>query len=888
MSDLKQQFCQHVRAGSPAIYLVSNEEERVDDFIRDVAPALSMTRVQEWNMGHGWVKFDTKRPLASDLRSARTDLETCLLELLDDDELDGCLIVVKDANQALEQNPLATARLKQLLNRIERHHGSQCAVLLVGASFTIPGSLESQVTLLNLPLPDRGTIHYLLSEIITENEASVPDHLSAGIVSGLSGLTAREVRQVLRMTVRPGESITQSDFTMILSEKKQIIAKSGVLQMVDANVRASDIGGLHRLKEWLQQRGQVLQRLDQALASGVTPPKGVLIAGMPGCGKSLTAKVAADLFQMPLLRLDIGSLLGKYVGESEHNMRRALSMAETVSPCILWVDELEKAFVGMGNSGSEVSSRLLGYFLTWMQEKSGAVFVIATANDITALPPELLRKGRFDEIFYVGFPSGEERKSILEIHLAKAKQSSEGLDLDVLVDACRDYCGADIENAVGEAVTTAFIDNRALDQQLLLNAIQSTVSLRETLREQVGRYEELFEKLKLRPASTQGGMSVAQMIRMADDPNQLKREDVAKSRDCPTDLLEKLVTDPQIAVQKAVYANPRCPERLLSIRINIRPGAPDFNSELLQLACENQNAPLDLLSYHLKDKSFEAAIRFRIAKSAHALGLAEYLISDDDAKVRAALAGCIGLPEAHQLKLSHDTNQVGEALAANPGLCKDAMENIFPRLRENQKINLAKCAGLNHDTIMALAEDDSPRVRQAIARNPNLPESFQMTLAADDDYGVVGAIANNPQITEKARSTLLESNQGQVSTFLEIARVIDANAILKELAGKSVEFKKNLASRPGLPDYMQVALASDENLNVRLAMVRNNGLCKVAKDILEKSDSTLIKQALGLPTTGLWGSHWGNIAKKVSETAAITTKGRSGAAVKWIDANSKK
>lgn len=855
MSNLKQQFCQHVHAGSPAIYLVSTEEERVDDFIRDLVPALSMRRVQEWNMGHGWVKFDTKRPLASDLRSARTDLETCLLELLDDDELDGCFIVVKDANQALEQNPLAAARLKQLLNRIERHHNAQCVVLLVGVAFAIPSSLESLVTLLNLPLPDRGTIRQLLSEILTENEAVIPDHLSAGIISGLSGLTAREVRQVLRMVVRPGEPITQSDFAMILSEKKQIIAKSGVLEMVDANVRASDIGGLHRLKEWLQQRGQVLQRLDQALASGVTPPKGVLIAGMPGCGKSLTAKVAADLFQMPLLRLDIGSLLGKYVGESEHNMRRALSMAETVSPCILWVDELEKAFVGMGNSGSEVSSRLLGYFLTWMQEKSGAVFVIATANDITALPPELLRKGRFDEIFYVGFPSGEERKSILEIHLAKAKQTSEGLDLDVLVDACRDYCGADIENAVGEAVTTAFIDNKALDQKLLLNAIQSTVSLRETLREQVGRYEELFEKLKLRPASDQGGMSVAQMIRMADDPNQLKREEVAKSRDCPTDLLEKLATDPQIAVQKAVYANPRCPERLLSIRINIRPEGPGFNGELLQLACENQNAPLDLLSHHLKEKNFEVTIRQAIAQSQHAIKLARLLASDSELKVRAALAGCVGLPDSVQLKLSNElASQVGEALAANPSLCNAAMEKIIPRLQDSEKIRLAKNANISHDSMVALVEDSNELIRQAVASNPALPESLQIKLANDIDDQVLNALADNPELTERARELLVESNHTQVEVFLELAGALHEETMLSELSGKSIEFRKYLADQPSTQDYIQCALAADENLNVRLAMARNPTLCKSARDKLKNSKSTLIRQALGLSVGGLYGA----------------------------------
>ena len=275
------------------------------------------------------------------------------------------------------------------------------------------------------------------------------------------------------------------------------------------------------------------------------------------------------MFQLPLLRLDIGSLLGKYVGESEHNMRRALTMAESVSPCILWIDELEKAFVGMNSgSGSEVSSRLFGYFLTWMQEKTGAVFVIATANNITALPPELLRKGRFDEVFYVGFPNPAERGAILDIHLRGDDLTLEPDARRALINMCRDYAGADIQNALNEARESAFLDNRKLKFEDLVSAIKLTVPLRETLREQVSKYEDLFEKLKLKPASTFEGLSIAQMIKMADDPNALRRKEVASNSDCPEDLLEKLVGDPDLEIRTAVYQNDNCPERLLSLRIS--------------------------------------------------------------------------------------------------------------------------------------------------------------------------------------------------------------------------------------------------------------------------------------------------------------------------------
>jgi SpoVK/Ycf46/Vps4 family AAA+-type ATPase len=209
---------------------------------------------------------------------------------------------------------------------------------------------------------------------------------------------------------------------LIFDQKQQMIMKAGVLEMVKPADSIEDIGGLENLIEWLKYKEKVFKNIKKAEEFGVALPKGVLIAGLPGCGKSLTAKAAGNLFNVPLLRLDMGRLMGRYVGESEENMRKAIRLADAISPCVLWVDELEKAFAGIGGGGSEVTTRLFGTFLTWMQEKTSPVFVLATANKINDLPPELLRKGRFDEIFYVDFPNDEERKKIFEIHIGKRRK----------------------------------------------------------------------------------------------------------------------------------------------------------------------------------------------------------------------------------------------------------------------------------------------------------------------------------------------------------------------------------------------------------------------------------------------------------------------------------
>lgn len=762
-----------LRAGAPAIFIHSAEEARVDQLLIALQERLGLKRIHEWNLGHGWVDFTNKQPL-SNPDSGTTELEHALLQLLDAD-LEQTLILIKGARLALENNRLAIARLKQLLNRIERGHAIGCSVILVSESVCIPASIESQVTLLPLPLPDREDIQALLAQADASGQLTLPGDLVDLVVSGLSGLTASEIGRLLRIVSLQTPVLTEQGLKTMLHEKEQIIAKSGVLALVRVDEAPDDIGGLEKLKHWLAQRAAIVSQLDKATRQGVKAPKGVLIAGMPGCGKSLTARVAASLFQLPLLRLDIGSLLGKYVGESEHNMRRALNMAEMVSPCILWVDELEKAFVGMGGgNASEVTARLLGYFLTWMQEKTGAVFVIATANDISALPPELLRKGRFDEIFYVGFPNAVEREHILKIHLRKARQPVDGLDLPALVQQCRDYCGADIENAVNEALANAFIAGSPLTQTHLAEAIQSTIPLRETLREQVGKYEELFEKLKLRPASEYQGLSVAQMIRMAADPNQVKREEVASNPDCPDDQLEKLAGDSQRSVVKAVYENPRCPERLLTMRINIAQNSPLYDVELLALACLNDNAPEDLLVRQVKDGQVARELRAKLAGRVKGPMLLQLLASDPEVEVRRGLASNPALPEVMQLQLLKDKDtSVVAALILNPSLASGAERQLL--------------------------EHGDSSIKQAFAKRPELTEAEQQLLLKNADAALKIMLSLHPKLAHGVQLLLAKDPLQSV--------------------------RLNLAGNPGLSKATQVVLAGDTYGAVKVALAKNPGLC---------------------------------------------------------------
>ena len=584
--NLIQQIIDYIQAGYTAFYLKTAELARVDKLTSEVAKQLNFN-VIEYNLAYGRVKFENKEIIDDSLTSFEK-----IFNHLRHEDLENNLILIKDAKLGLENNSVALARLKYLLDQLNFYKG-ECAVILQSADVYLPNEIEPLVTLLELPLPDQNQIQAVLKQ------ESIANELTDRLTTALSGLNELDIQQLLNLLKNKYGELTVENEKVILAEiqqqKEQIIAKSGVLEMVKVNEEIEDIGGLEKLKAWLQDQSYIVKNLQAAKEFGVKAPKGTLIAGMPGCGKSLTAKAAAALFQQPLLRLDIGSLLGKYVGESETNMRKALAMAESISPCVLWVDELEKAFVGMtGNNASEVSSRLLGYFLTWLQEKTAPVFIIATANDITALPPELLRKGRFDEIFYVGFPTKKERKKIIEIHLVKAKQDASQFDIEDLAKECRDYAGADIENAIFEAVKKAFIQQGKLTQDLLLDAIRNTTPLRKTLKDKVGEYEKKFDELYLSPASENDDLSIPQMIKMAEDTNYLERLKVAKNEDVTEEILERLAKDENLDVRKAVFSNPRCPAKLVNWKLQLNEKDKDFDKDFRDILLFNPNVSFEL------------------------------------------------------------------------------------------------------------------------------------------------------------------------------------------------------------------------------------------------------------------------------------------------------
>jgi len=278
-----------------------------------------------------------------------------------------------------------------------------------------------------------------------------------------------------------------------------------MLEIINFKETTNDIGGLEILKEWLARKATIMANLDKAIKYGVDIPKGIMIVGMPGCGKSLAAKATASLFEIPLVRLDVGRLLGKYVGESEDNMRKALKLSEAISPCVLWIDEIEKAFSGVGKNnsgGNDVTTRLFGNFLTWMQEKESVVFVLATANNISNLPPEFLRKGRFDELFFVDLPNKHERCKIIEIHLKKRKKWNNKIDLHELSVKTEGFNGADLESVVKESIETAFINGiNQITTECLMETIKNTKSISVTLKDSIKDIRNVIEKYDLKRAS---------------------------------------------------------------------------------------------------------------------------------------------------------------------------------------------------------------------------------------------------------------------------------------------------------------------------------------------------------------------------------------------------
>lgn len=489
----------YMAAGFPILYLNTFEEGKAcEAIVRTSSKIADRTAILEWD--------GTDR--VCDIVTGEVKYEMSmysLAEVLDDRMLfHGRQIVLLKNIDTFMNDPAVMARLHKMAGLI--HSGElDATIFIISPVLEIPKEIEKYITVVEMDYLTVDEIREVLRDFTQEYDVLLSERLEKELANALKGLSEFEIQNIMQLALSESSDLTRSQIDLIFDQKQQMIKKAGILEMIPLKESLTDIGGLENLKGWLQRKAKVLSNMEQAKIFGVDMPKGVLIAGVPGCGKSLSAKAAAKLFEIPLLRLDMGRLLGKYVGESEANMRKAIELAEAISPCVLWIDELEKAFAGIGGegSGAEVTTRLFGSFLTWLQEKESPVFVVATANNITKLPPELLRKGRFDEIFYVGLPQREERRKIFEIHIKKRRPDDlSGIEMNRLLDKTDGYSGADIEGVVRESIESAFaMDKPHLTTDDILQVIQNTHSLSEIMKESIEKMKKEYEERRFKNAS---------------------------------------------------------------------------------------------------------------------------------------------------------------------------------------------------------------------------------------------------------------------------------------------------------------------------------------------------------------------------------------------------
>jgi SpoVK/Ycf46/Vps4 family AAA+-type ATPase len=489
-SEFQQQFQVLVRAGYPILYIVTAEEDRAIGLISKALTSggdLAKRRPLVWSVSRGLCTVDGK---VVDARVA--DPKRILPALLE--SKDAGVYILEDFHTFMdERSPVSALVVRQLRDVVEPFAASRKTIVLLSSVLKIPPELEKDLTVLDLEMPGEEELARVLDETAEQvrDNPRVEVNLAEGgreaIVKALMGLTEAEAENALAKVIVTHSRIDPDDIPLLLAEKEQIIRKSGMLEFYSTPERFGSIGGLDELKKWLRQRQKAFS--EAAREFGLPNPKGLLLVGVPGCGKSLSAKAVSSEWKMPLLKFDLGKVFAGLVGESEENMRRALKLAEAVAPCILWVDEVEKGLAGSRGDGGDsgVSQRVFGTLLTWMEENTKPVFTVATANDIEGLPPELLRKGRFDEIFFIDLPNPQERATILAIHLAKHHRDPRDFDLARHVASTDGFSGAEIEQAVVSALYAAFAEGEEskLEDRHLEKAIGETVPLSETMQQRI-------------------------------------------------------------------------------------------------------------------------------------------------------------------------------------------------------------------------------------------------------------------------------------------------------------------------------------------------------------------------------------------------------------------
>ncbi|MBE9128178.1 MULTISPECIES: AAA family ATPase [unclassified Coleofasciculus] len=493
-----------IQAQYPLIYLVTSEEERTERAIALIAQKkYQQRRVFVWTVTHGIVEYGQSRHIT---QHNTVSPEAAIQWVIQQKE--SGIYIFKDLHPFID----APATTRWLRDAIAGFKGTQKTIILMSPVQEVPIELEKEVVVLDFPLPDLAELNQVLSNQLEQTKARrTTTETREKLLKAALGLTRDEAEKVYRKAQVKAGRLTEGEVDIVLSEKKQLIRRNGILEYIEEDETIDSVGGLEELKRWLRQRSDAFT--ERAREYGLPQPKGMLILGVPGCGKSLIAKTTSRLWGLPLLRLDMGRVYdGSMVGRSEANLRNALKTAESISPTILFIDELDKSFAGSsGSSDSDggTSSRIFGSFLTWMQEKTSPVFVMATANRVERLPGEFLRKGRFDEIFFVDLPNNEERQQIFNIHLSKRRRDIERFDIEQLAKISDGFSGAEIEQALIAAMYEAFAQDREFTQLDIIAAIKATLPLSRTMTEQVTALRD-WARQRARPAAA----SVAEYQRL--------------------------------------------------------------------------------------------------------------------------------------------------------------------------------------------------------------------------------------------------------------------------------------------------------------------------------------------------------------------------------------
>lgn len=479
-----------IRARYPLLAVLSWEEERVMTNLSVVADRLGKT-LFEWSITRGLIRYRQSLSAKTEGKRGTKDPVVVLREILDITE--PAIVVLKDFDGFFKESSVKRG-LRDLAQALRFTYVS---VILLAPPFAIPRELEKDLTIVDFPLPNIAELEDLLERIELEVQGTPEFQVTKNpeerrkLLEAALGLTLSEAENVFAKTLVKTGHLNAAEVAVVFSEKRQIVRKSGLLEYVDVNENLEDIGGLENLKHWLTERR--IAFTERAREFGLPVPKGLLLMGVQGCGKSLSAKAVAALYQMPLLRLDMGVIFGSYVGESESQIRKALSLAQSVSPCVLWIDEIDKGLGGLKGSGasdSGTTQRVFGTLVTWMQENTKPVFVVATANNISILPPEILRKGRFDEIFFVDLPDKASRERIFQIHLKRVGREARQFDAAALAELSDGFSGAEIEAAVIAGLFRALHEKRELETGDIAASIRETFPLSNTMREEINRIRD--------------------------------------------------------------------------------------------------------------------------------------------------------------------------------------------------------------------------------------------------------------------------------------------------------------------------------------------------------------------------------------------------------------